>query len=566
MKSLISNNNHTSTDESLHEVTEAQSTTAPSAKQIDGWADPVPLDTFHQEGRPYPLEALSPWHEALVREISERIGVPVAMAAQSIQSAMSYGSQGLVNVVRPTESGELLGPVSTGHLTLADSSERKSSCDDAVMAFLRPEEERIRQKYTAKYNAAVAEHEIWLEEYTSRKKLFGKLLSQAESDVKVAEQVLELQNELSGLKLNEPFKPPERIEDFLPKLFVQNFTSQALGRSLAKYPSGIISSAEGAQVLGGYSFQKDSVLSTLAALNELIWSGNMRNDRIGDTGIDVQNSRLSVNIMIQPSAAQDAFNNPLFRGTGFLARLCLAHPVSRAGSRFIDPQKALKSRKKNENCLDQFQIKLRSLLHLVRLNPAGQLELINLSMDNSAKKIWIEYYNQIEKELGDGGQFADFRDVAGKSAEIAARLAAQSHVLRHVQPRPLDQEWKDSWVDEGRSALDQPISKDDVESGIEIARWHLEEFMRVYGCALEDQPIKDAQVVLNWLRDHQKASEFRNGKDLAIRILQQSGTRPVCRKRERLMEALSILEQANYLRLEENTKSIRSNPKGFHPN
>jgi putative DNA primase/helicase len=47
-----------------------------------------------------------------------------------------------------------------------------------------------------------------------------------------------------------------------------------------------------------------------------------------------------------------------------------------------------------------------------------------LPLTPEAKAAWVEYHNEIESELSSGGELYDVRDVASKSADNAARLAA----------------------------------------------------------------------------------------------------------------------------------------------
>ena len=123
-------------------------------------------------------------------------------------------------------------------------------------------------------------------------------------------------------------------------------------------------------------------------------------------------------------------------------------------------------------------------------------------MSRDGLALWLEYYNQIEKELGEQGIFQDHKDIAGKTAEIAARLAAQFHLV-NVGP-------------EGE------ISAEFVLSAVEF-RWYLHEFLRVSGVAQEDQAFRNATKLLNWLKTHERAEEFRRGYTMELWTLQNHG-------------------------------------------
>ena len=65
------------------------------------------------------------------------------------------------------------------------------------------------------------------------------------------------------------------------------------------------------------------------------------------------------------------------------------------------------------------------------LNIDGCLEPALLKFSPEAKTLWIEFYNTIESMLVSGNELYDVRDVASKSADNAARLAALFHVFKH---------------------------------------------------------------------------------------------------------------------------------------
>ena len=48
-----------------------------------------------------------------------------------------------------------------------------------------------------------------------------------------------------------------------------------------------------------------------------------------------------------------------------------------------------------------------------------------------AKAAWISYHDAIESQLASGGELYDVRDVASKSADNAARLAALFQIFEH---------------------------------------------------------------------------------------------------------------------------------------
>src|SRR5205085_33748 len=74
------------------------------------------------------------------------------------------------------------------------------------------------------------------------------------------------------------------------------------------------------------------------------------------------------------------------------------------------------------------------------------------SLAPEAKAAWVAFHDAIEGELASGGELYDVRDVASKSADNAARLAALFHVF------------------EGTGGA---VGADAFEGASRVAAWHL---------------------------------------------------------------------------------------------
>jgi putative DNA primase/helicase len=97
------------------------------------WADPEPL-TEPLDPLPYPVDALPPLLRDAVREAQAFVQAPMALVVSSALAALSLAAQGLVNVRR---DHQLAGPVSLYLLAVADSGERKTTCDSIFSPALR---------------------------------------------------------------------------------------------------------------------------------------------------------------------------------------------------------------------------------------------------------------------------------------------------------------------------------------------------------------------------------------------------------------------------------------------
>ena len=84
-----------------------------------------------------------------------------------------------------------------------------------------------------------------------------------------------------------------------------------------------------------------------------------------------------------------------------------------------------------------------------------------LPLTPEAKAAWVAFHDAIEGELRNGGELYDVRDVASKTADNAARLAALFQVFEH-----------DTAGAVGLEAF---------EGASRIAAWHLNESRRFFG-------------------------------------------------------------------------------------
>ncbi len=119
------------------------------------WSDPQPL-TAKIEPEPYAIDVLPLPIRAAVQEVAGFVKAPIPMVASSALAALSLAIQGHADVKR---AEKLHGPVGLFLLTIADSGERKSTCDGFFTSAIRQyqEEQAEAMKPAIKeYQAAIA--------------------------------------------------------------------------------------------------------------------------------------------------------------------------------------------------------------------------------------------------------------------------------------------------------------------------------------------------------------------------------------------------------------------------
>ena len=481
------------------------------------WLSPISL-LQESEPSPYPLEALPSGLGGAVREVLEFVQCPMALAACSALSALSVSAQHLANVRR---AEGLTSPASLYTLTIAESGERKSSVDKHFTTAISLWEANQAEENKTEVKRYQVEHDSWLMQYEGVKMKIKELAkAQKSTDL--------LKRELHQLKNDEP------IAMRVPRLIYGDVTPEQLGYALAKnWPSAGVLSSEAGIVFGSHGMSGDSAMRNMALLN-ILWDGGTHTiDRRTSDSYRVQDTRLTMGLAVQADTVLNFLNNSkgLARGTGFLARFLVALPTSTQGTRlFKEPPIAWPK-------LTVFSERITQLLNkLPELNEAGGISPTTLDFSNDAKKEWVNFHNDVELELKQGGDLTDAKDVASKAADNVARLAALFHLYE--------------WQSEGA------INKDLVDRAIAIVTWHLYEAKRFLNQIAIPEHINNAikldDYILRYCRDHKTDTVAKNH-------LRRNGA---IRDKKLLNEALDELVDANRIRiiLDDRTSIIEVNP------
>ncbi|MFZ4538702.1 YfjI family protein, partial [Propionivibrio sp.] len=428
----------------------------------NGWPDPQPM-TEKVEPEPYPLDALPEMVRLAVEEVARFVQAPFPMVASCALSALSLAIQAHVDVKR---AERLTGPVSAYWLIIADSGERKSTCDGffsrAIIDYQTAQAESAKP-VLKNYRA---ECEVWEAKRGGIKDKIRQLAKEGKST-----SIME--SSLHDLEFEKPEAPR------IPRLIYSDVTPEKLAYSLAKeWPSGGIVSAEGGIVFGSHGMGGDSVMRNLATLNQL-WDGNnLTIDRKTSESFTVRGARLTMALQVQEQTLRSFFkqSGDLARGTGFLARFLVAWPESTQGTRpFADAPD-------NWPALAAFNRRITEILNQpVPIDDDGVLTPLMLDLAPVAKEAWVEYHDAIERSLASGGDLHDVRDVASKSADNAVRLAALFQVFEH-----------------GAST----VSLDSFDSASRISAWNLTESKRFFGELALPAEMAAAARLDSWLIEH----------------------------------------------------------------
>ena len=483
------------------------------------WPEPQPL-AAKVDPEPYPVDALPDTIRAAVEEVQGFTKAPVPLVASSALAALSLAIQAHADAKR---AEKLSGPVGLFLLTIADSGERKSTCDGFFTKAIRDYEET--QAELAK--PTLKDHKAAIEAWEAKRGGIKEKIRQLAKDNK---PTANLEAALRDLEHDKP-EPPR-----VPRLLYADATPEALAFCLAKnWPSGGVVSAEAGIVFGAHGMGKDSVMRNLALLNVLWDGGHLTIDRRTAESFTVRGARLTVALQVQEATLRSFFDRSggLARGTGFLARFLVAWPESTQGFRPFTEAPA------NWPALAAFNKRIAAILEQpAPVDENGTLNPPLLSLTPEAKAAWVTFHDAIESELASGGELYDVRDVASKTADNAARLAALFQVC------------------EGAGGA---IGVEAFESASRITAWHLNEARRFFGELALPAELADAARLDSWLLDYCR----RQKTNIVPRRDVQRNVTPVhLRQKAVLEDALRELIEAGRVLLVQDgrRKEIHVNP------
>ena len=486
----------------------------------DDWNPPLPLGV-QVASESYPIDAFPEVVRGAVEEVQVFTQAPLPLVASSALGILSLTGQAYVDVKR---AEGLTGPTSLFLLTIADSGERKSTCDKFFTEPIRDYERQqteAAQPACADYRAALA---AWESSQTGIK---DDIRQRAKKGHTVETQ----HQELRRLEGDKPVPPR------VPRLLRLDETPENLAWVLAReWPAAGVMSAEAGIVFGAHAMGKDSIMRNLALLNILWDGGTLAIGRRSTESFTVQGARFTVALQVQEATLRSFVERSggLARGTGFLARFLLAWPESTQGRRLF------KDAPTDWPRLSAFHQRVAELLEQpATIDEHGALSPVVLSLDPEAKRVWVRFHDDIERQLCTGGELADVRDVASKAADNAARLAALFHA---VELRPTG-----------------AVGPKTLENAARIVTWHVNEARRVFGDLALSPELTDAARLDRWLVHY---CRHKGVQVVSRRELQRNVTPVHLRKGTALDDALKALEEVHRVRRRttDRRKDIQINP------
>jgi hypothetical protein len=485
------------------------------------WDEPKPLQDI-TDPLPYPIDSLPEILREGIKDVQKMTQAPVPLIAASALSVISTTCQAHYDIRR---GQGLKSPISLFMLTIAESGERKSTCDKLFTSVIRDYERQEQEKLKQTIKECHAKIASWESKELGIKKDITEKTKKGNDTKELEEKLLELQN-------NKPEFPR------IPKLIRKDETPESLAYGLKhEWPTCGILSSEGGSILGSHANSSDTVMRNLSLQNEL-WDGEgLSIGRRTSESYSVNDVRLTVGIQIQEEPLKQFIERSkgLARGIGYFSRFLISIPVSTQGTRFY---------KEIDTPLDNLELLKARLFDILNkaifMNDDGSLSPEALDLSHEAKELWKSFYNETEKELSCYGKYADMKDVASKAGDNAARLSALFHLVS----------------DTSGSLI---IEKESMAGAIACMKWYLNEALRFFGfisLSKEDQTLKKLDSwIIKYCRDY-RVHSFP--KTIALQCSPSQ-----TRKKEQLETAMNTLSQLNRARIDKvNGKdSIIINPK-----
>lgn len=462
-------------------------------------ARPLPLERRTREPSPFPVDALGDVLGPAAEAIHDRTQAPKSLCAQSALAGASLAVQGHVDVVLPTGARR---PASVFLLCLAESGERKSAADDLALDPVSRREEELAEQYrmeVERYRNAEAAHEKARAEVLAQKDL-NRTARQAALDA----------------------LGPAPTAPAPPLLTTPDPTWEGLLWLQAQQPSVAIATAEGGLFAGSNGMNSENRDKMAAGLNSE-WDGTgIKRSRRGDGSTVLHGRRLTVNVLIQPEIGRALLGDSRLDDQGFLARFLVVAPPPAAGTRFWR-----EPRPESDAALRRYSA---HLLEILRREPpyrdpeAGGVSGLNprpLRLSPDARRLWIEFSNEIEAQVGPGGGLARVKPFACKLAEHAARLAAILAAVENI----------DCSTVENRH----------MEAALRLAVFYADEAQRIKEESAADPDLRDARTLLSWLHAERM-------QRVAVPVVQRFGPNALrSRKAAGIRSLLGLLSEYGWL-------------------
>lgn len=459
---------------------------------------PQPLRKQRERPEEFPIDSLPALLKDVVLGLHNIIQAPVPICAQSVLAIANLAVQGHADIMLPIGQ---VRPVSCFFLTIAESGERKSSCDGAVLKVIEDHEAKLKKKNDL-------ERDGWQNELAAWEKQRQDVLSNKKLPDKNSKK----------LALDALGKKPEM--PLTPLLICPDPTFEGLCKLMQTgQPSLGLFSSEGGQFIGGYGMNEENKIRTAAALSD-VWDGKpIKRVRAKDGTIILNGRRLCMHLMVQPKIAAGFLSDRTLRDQGILSRILVSSPLTSSGTRFQHVEKP-----ESKKAIEAFNTAIEAILSLpLPTGPDFLNELVPrvITLNEDTKSLCNEFSDHIEKDLAEGKKLYHIRGLANKLLEHALRIGTTFALIEDIHIQHLEYRH--------------------LKMGIDVASYYGAEALRLSDEGSFDPDLQLAERLLEWLHDSWKEENI-SLPDIYQRSLNAIGDKKTASK------IVSILEDHGWLK------------------
>ncbi|MEN3752104.1 DUF3987 domain-containing protein [Mangrovibacter sp. SLW1] len=278
------------------------------------------LQHYPRQKVPCPVDAFPDIMKDAIVTLHEDTHLPVEMISSTILAAAALTCQGFIDVLSPY--GNVPEPCSLYFLTLADSSEGKSTLYHRIMSPFESFADEMKAEYQEKQKDYIKHLTRWKVKESALKSALRKAIRDGDSDEEAffSEQLDAHQDNRSGI---HGLKQPGKFN-----LIYEDVAFRALMDGLRDQPSAAVFSSE------AITFFKGRLKSHLGLLNKA-WGGEVYSYHRADEDDTELKARLTLMLLVQPGTFDNYLrNNGKEAGdSGFLSRFLFTRTHSTQGTR-----------------------------------------------------------------------------------------------------------------------------------------------------------------------------------------------------------------------------------------
>ncbi|MFG6515798.1 DUF3987 domain-containing protein [Sulfitobacter sp. TB366] len=316
-------------------------------------------------------------------------------------------------------------------------------------------------------------------------------------------------------------------DDAVSEIVVGDPTYEGLLGNMARGPGmACLSNDDAAGFFGGHAMGRDQRQKTIAGLSQ-IWSGSdIKRPRAHGRDTSVSGVPLTMSLMFQPYLIGQVYGDREMVEQGILPRVLPCFPKSTMGTRFFkhsDPKAGQAVRTFAESVL--------ATLHQARAQKEAQKQSDDpfaptckvLPLSESARAMLVNFYNEVEAELGAAGKFEKIRGFASRSIENATRIAGVVTLFDDITA--------------------SEVSESAARSSCELMRFYLAEFAALLRIGRSERDHSEAGQLGAWLVSRYGAGGCGHDKDIS------QFAPPMFRKKGDRQAAMQTLQSLGWIRM-----------------